>query len=116
MGLAGGNASRAAELAGYAAPRQAGSRLLTNRDIREAVDARVEDDPTIATREDLQRFWTDTMLGMAGQQPRDQLKASELLAKSQAVFIERHRHEGPNGGPIETSLAVRFIKSKKAKK
>jgi hypothetical protein len=37
------NATKAAELAGYAHPRQAGSRLLSNVDIRAAIKVRLEE-------------------------------------------------------------------------
>lgn len=42
LGEAGGNASEAARMAGYAEPRQEGSRLLTNADIRAAIDAKLD--------------------------------------------------------------------------
>ena len=53
----------------------------------------------IATREDRMKFWTEMMTDeMLPQDTR--LKASELLAKAECDFSERHIHEGPNGGPV----------------
>lgn len=98
--MASGNATKAAEQAGYSArtARQQGSRLLTKVDIRAAVQQRAADDPLIWTRDDRQRFWTAVARGAAGGYPdaslRDQLRASELLGKSQADFVERIQHSG----------------------
>lgn len=94
----GGNATRAAITAGYSkrtADRQA-SRLLRNAKVRGAIDARAKSDPAVWTREDRQRFWTSVASGtgrFATAPLRDRLKASELLGKSQADFVERHEIE-----------------------
>ncbi|MBN2427887.1 MAG: terminase small subunit [Deltaproteobacteria bacterium] len=34
----------------------------------------------------------------------DKLKALEQLAKHLGLFVEKHEHSGPNGGPIETKI------------
>ena len=49
--------------------------------------------PLIATRLERQSFWTEIMKDQAAEM-RDRLKASELLGKSEADFIDRRRHEG----------------------
>src|ERR1700687_704595 len=89
MGTAAGNATKAARLAGYArttAEKQA-SRLLGNVGIRQAIQERVQRDPHVAAREDLQRWWTSVYRNPTVEY-RDRLKASELLGKSQAVFVD----------------------------
>jgi S-adenosylmethionine:diacylglycerol 3-amino-3-carboxypropyl transferase len=96
MGEAAGNATRAARLAGYAkstAEKQA-SRLLGKVGIQRAIADRTKNDPAVWTREERQRFWTDIARGtgaFAEATLRDRLKASELLGRSQADFIERHQ-------------------------
>lgn len=96
MGEAAGNATKAARLAGYSAKtaRKQGSRLLrTKGHIRAAIDQAAKDDPAVWTREDRQRFWTAIAAGTDGfgnAELRDRLKASELLGRSQADFVDRH--------------------------
>jgi phage terminase small subunit len=106
MGEAKGNGTMAATLAGYAGSYQTLSSvacdLLKNPNIQRAMEQVAEDDPLIATRCDRQRFWTKVM-GDGGAEMRDRLKASELLGKTQADFVERrevvgsaaveHRHQ-----------------------
>lgn len=48
-----------------------------------------EDSRRIANVRERQMFWTD-MLRNEDIQPKDRLKASELLGKSQGDFLERH--------------------------
>ncbi len=98
MGEAAGNATKAASLAGYSrkTARKQGSRLLTKGHIRAAVEERAQSDPKVANREDLQRWWTATYLNPKLTY-RDRLKASELLGKSQAVFMNRHELDAGAG-------------------
>ena len=91
MGEAGGNATEAARLAGYLAPGTEGHRLLQYAEIQQAIDQRVENRPDIATREERQTFWTSAMRGEI--EGLDRLKASELLARSQADFVDRVKIE-----------------------
>lgn len=99
MGQTAGNATEAARLAGYGgddnALAAAGSRLLRNAKVQRAVQERQEGDPLIATREERQQFWSavlratiDAQVSMA-----DRLKASELLGKAGADFIDRTEGE-----------------------
>jgi phage terminase small subunit len=99
MGAAAGNATKAARLAGYSAAtaRKQGSRLGTKGHIRAAIEARTKEDPAVWTREDRQRFWTAVASGTGAYRMsslRDRLRASELLGKSQADFVERVEHSG----------------------
>ena len=94
MGEAPGNATKAAELAGYS-PKTAyaqGSRLLKNAEIRQAIDARQETDPKVATRAERQEFWTWVMHDPAVPW-KDRLRASELLGRSCADFLDRLKVE-----------------------
>lgn len=98
MGEAAGNAAKAARLAGYSAKtaRKQGSRLLTKKDILAAIEQSAANDPAVWTREDRQRFWTAVAAGTNGfarTELRDRLKASELLGRSQADFVDRHAIE-----------------------
>ena len=93
--MASGNATRAAAEAGYSrkTASQLGYRLLRNVQIQQAIAARVEHDPAVWSREQRQRFWTavaSAAPGYAKASLKDRLRASELLGKSQADFIERH--------------------------
>jgi phage terminase small subunit len=102
MGEAAGNATQAARLAGYAGNErtliQVGSENLTKPDIRRAIAARIKADPKVRDRKALQAWWNarmdDKRMG-----PKERLKASELLAKSQGVFVDRHEVTGASGGP-----------------
>lgn len=94
-----GNATQAARDAGYtgsdATLGVTGHELLKNPKIAEAIKAREtkRDSKRIATREERQAFWTEVFHD-SEQNILARLKASELLGKSEADFIERQRHEG----------------------
>ena len=95
MGEAVGNATEAASIAGYKGNRRTleavGRQNLGNPRIKEMIEQAQRDDPLIATREERQRFWTRVMNGLEGDAKMpDRLKASELLGKASADFVERH--------------------------
>lgn len=104
MGPAAGNATKAAVLAGYSprTARQAGHRMSTKVNIREAIAARQAEDPNVMTHEELQGFWSslvrDRELPIA-----DRLKAADSLAKSLAMFV--HRVQADRGATLEEILA-----------
>lgn len=111
MGEAAGNATEAAERAGYEGDgvtlASVGYENLRKPQIRAAIDARIDNDALVMTRFDRQRLWTRIAQGkeLDGDQPpamRDRLKASELLGRTQMDFVERVEHTGKDGGPIET--------------
>jgi phage terminase small subunit len=93
MGEAAGNATEAAKLAGYkgnnATLRAIASENLTKPNIASAVAERVESDPRVWGREQLQRFWTEVAEGKYQDEKLDRLRGSELLAKSQAMFVQK---------------------------
>lgn len=93
-----GNAGKAMREAGYhggdAELSQAGSRMLKRKRVRDAIRRRDEEERNarIATRQERQSFWTDIMKDPE-QDIAARLKASELLGKSQADFVERVEQE-----------------------
>jgi phage terminase small subunit len=86
----GGNALAAAREAGYKKPNPQGAENLAKPIIRDAIDRLrlSHTNSAIATREERQTFWTN-MLRDPNVAERDRLRASELLGKSQADFIDR---------------------------
>jgi hypothetical protein len=87
-----GNAAVAARQAGYSERtcRAIGQRLLTQVDIKQALREREQErlNPLIASREQRQEFWTQTMLDDS-QEMQHRLKAAELLGRSEGDFMER---------------------------
>lgn len=114
MGRAEGNATEAARMAGYGENSDdgylavQGSRLIGNDKIREAIAARVVNDPLVADREELQRFFTLVMRGEEGEgvQMKDRLKAAELLGKTRAEFKDKVEHTGDGGGPVRIGAGI----------
>ena len=90
-----GNATKAARIAGYANPNECGRRCINHPEIAAAIRAREDANlaPDIATREERQAFWSATMRD-AEQEMKDRLRASELLGKSNADFIDRLQQDG----------------------
>lgn len=127
-GEAGGNATEAARRAGYAAPTNQGSRLLTFADVTAAILAlrAPEEETRIATIQELRELWTRIARGEItdAHVSRDgavssvpaslsmRLRASELLGKSLGTFLERQEITGPDRAPVvlnirrETALRV----------
>lgn len=80
--------------------------LHTRSYIKKAIKDRAateKRDPRIATRQQRQIFWTETMNGKRNKM-RDRLEASKLLGKSEADFIEKTELTGKDGGPIQVSI------------
>ena len=106
-----GNAAEAARAAGYSAKtaKAIGSELLTKPDIKEAIQERERErtDSMIATREERQRFWTAIMRDEETEL-KDRLRASELLAKSEADFMEKVFDATP---PLAPAIQVCFVKA-----
>lgn len=93
-----GNATEAARLAGYRKPNPQGAENLAKPSIQAALAALIEkvSSSRIADAKERQEFWT-AMMRDKYRQAKDRLKASELLAKKQGDFIERHevKHTTP---------------------
>lgn len=98
-----GNATKAAIAAGYSEKTaySAGQRLLKNVGIRTAIQERENRriQPLIMTREERQTMWSEIARDK-GERTQDRLKASELLGKSEADFVERQEISGPDQGPV----------------
>jgi phage terminase small subunit len=94
-----GNASRAAELAGYSGVGHAlavqGSRLMRKAVVRLCIAKRTESDMErfILLREERQELWSRIAVDES-EETADRLKALELLGKSQADFTERLEVKG----------------------
>lgn len=117
MGAAEGNATRAAELAGYKARTRAAlqdlARKLAKKErIRAAIASRAAADPLVLTREELQQFWSSVVRGdmferltpegqsiTAPAAMRERIKASELLARTHGMFRD-------SAGPPPTAPVV----------
>ena len=112
MGAAAGNGTEAAKAAGYGSPRQAASRLLTKSSVSDEIATRqakiaTERDKALAivatadirTRVERQQWWSKVMWDETVPWPI-RVKASELLGRSEADFVDRHEHSGKDGGPI----------------
>lgn len=87
-----GNATQAALAAGYSPKTAAfiGAENLRKPQISAAIQEREREraEPLIATREERQKFWTSVMIDEKNEM-KDRLRASELLGKSEADFIDR---------------------------
>ena len=86
-----GNATEAATKAGYS-PKSAnvtGSKLLTNANIKKAINDKIARSEVVQKnlREELYTFWRMMVKDADGDNNR--LKASELLAKAEAMFVQK---------------------------
>lgn len=94
--LASGNATAAAMEAGYSARTaySSGQRLLKNVEVQEYLDRRNEEISEDSTAEvaEIRHFWTGILRDDMAK-TADRLKASELLAKTYGVFLERFATE-----------------------
>ena len=107
-----GNAAEAARIAGYSpkwADRQAHTLMEKNGEIADAIREREKErtDSMIATREERQSFWTAIMRDEETEL-KDRLRASELLAKSEADFMEKVFDATP---PLAPAIQVCFVKA-----
>jgi phage terminase small subunit len=106
---ASGNATEAARLAGYKQPHVQGAQTLENLRVIEYIESLTKPakNRRIATAEERQEWWTKVMLGHEVDADfKDRLKASELLGKSQADFVDRQEVTGKDGGPIEQKISA----------
>lgn len=98
-----GNATQSYLDAGYkvksdSVARANASRLLTNANVLDYIKDKQKalQKATIATQQEILEFWTNTMRNRY-EEPKDRLKASEYLAKTNAMFIDRVEHSGETG-------------------
>jgi phage terminase small subunit len=106
----GGNAVDAARTAGYGKPHPQGVQNLQKPTIASALEKlrASTTSAAIATREERQAMWTELMRSQEID-IKDRLKASELLGKSQADFIERKEITGANGAPLQAEVRIKFV-------
>lgn len=94
--IAGTSAAEAARKAGYSdrTSRSIGQRLLTFVDIQNYIEQRNTEIKAANTAdiEEIRTYWTQTMRD-SDEKTVDRLKASELLARSQGIFLERTESE-----------------------
>lgn len=91
----GGSGVEAARSAGYSGegPQLAvrASELLARDDVKAAIAERVENDPAVAGRVEIQQKWTKLMRADGLKVAvKEQLEASKLLARSHGMFVEKH--------------------------
>ena len=102
-----GNATAAAIAAGYSpkTARLQGHKNITKDNILEAIQSRENKrmKSTILTREERQAFWSDIIRSEDEKNIMAKLKASELLAKSEGDFLDRHELTGKDGAPLDAS-------------
>jgi phage terminase small subunit len=109
---ASGNAMESARLAGYKQPQVQGAENLEKPRIVEYIASLTKPakNRRIATAEERQEWWTKVMLGHDPDADfKDRLKASELLGKSQADFVERKEISGPDGSDFFKLLSGSVI-------
>lgn len=108
--MANPNGAAACRAAGYRGDTKKLSeqarRLLKRADVKRMMEARVVADPAVLDREARQKWWSGVIRGevkfaqvtMTGDVVEvaasvgARLKASELLARAQGDFVERHEH------------------------
>jgi len=94
-----GNAKQSYINAGYKArgnrAEASASRLLRNVKVRDYIRQRNKeiDRDTIADMQEVKEFWTNMLRNRAAD-PKDRLKASELIAKTNGAFLDRVEHSG----------------------
>jgi phage terminase small subunit len=109
-----GNATEAARTAGYTGTdivlANIGRRLLLHPEVSQMIQNREqkEIDSLVADRKDRMRFWTEVMRSDACPLS-DRLRASELLAKAQMDFTERHEVVG---GVVPTDQLLALMRAR----
>ncbi len=109
----GGNGAKAARDAGYNGTnhREIAKQNMQNKRIIAYLEklTKENDNERIANRNERQEFWTKMMRGeIPDSEMKDRLRASELLGKSQADFVERKEHAGFGGTPLDVGIKVVF--------
>ena len=107
-----GNAAESARRAGYShrTARGMGAENLTKPYIQAYIKTRNEEieNARIANMKEVKEFWTG-MLRDKELEPRDRLKASEYIAKTNGAFLERVEHQGQVTQRYEYDITQRII-------
>lgn len=105
--LGGNTATESARIAGYSGDEAAlavvGSQNLRKPKIAEAIAERTKNDPLIADRDEIQHFWSAIMRNQ-DLDTKHRLTAARDLARSQALFIDKVKHEGAPGATVTIQL------------
>ena len=92
-----GNAYRSAVKAGYSENYAKGNvvKLLDNVSVKEYIEERNKllESERIADMKEVKEFWTNTMRSDEAER-KDRLKASEMIAKTNAAFVDKVEHSG----------------------
>ena len=107
-----GNAAEAARIAGYSpkwADRQGHTLIEKNGEIAAAIREREEKrvNSLILSREERQIFWSNVVRD-PDEDMKNRLKASELLGRSEADFMEKVFDATP---PIAPAIQVVFVRA-----
>lgn len=120
IGEAQGNATEAARRAGYAHPDPEGARLLGDARVAAAVRAfrAADESAAVANMAELRALWTAIARGELTDVTRDgtearpsltvRLRASELLARSQGAFLDRHEVSGAAPASPEPRIVISY--------
>lgn len=104
-----GNATQAAIKAGYSekTANRIASENLSKLDIQKYIKERNKalESRTIADMKEVKEFWTN-MLRDSEIEPKDRLKASEFIAKTNGAFIDKLEHSGNINSDIEINIGV----------
>lgn len=107
------NGKAAAIRAGYAerSAKKIACQLLLNPLVRAAVDAAMEKAASTAGLTQQQVLDDIRRIGKKAEREGRYdaaLRSSELQGKYLRMWVEKHEHTGPNGGPVQTEAAVSF--------
>jgi phage terminase small subunit len=95
-----GEGEKAAEVAGYISRGYASRHLLKNMWVRRALrDKGADMGPSVAKPKEVLQTLTEEM--RSAPEPKDRIKAAELLGKRYGMFITRQEISGKDGKPIE---------------
>ena len=106
-----GNATDAARKAGYKGNAntlgQVGDENLKKPKLAQIIQKREQERAKgpIATREERQEFWTNTMRN-TDIDIRDRSKASELMGRSEADFTDKKIISGPDGKDLKWEVEI----------
>lgn len=100
----GKSATEAVKLAGYKIKNPKSAEVIGSENLSKLKDYIVDreqllDAPDIATMEDINRFWTETM-NNKDLEMKDRLKASELRARAAGGFIDRKQVDVKGGSVV----------------
>jgi phage terminase small subunit len=95
------NATKAAKVAGYSKPMQEGHRLLRIAEVQAALQERGQkaERKRIADADEVLEFFS-TILRNDQVEPKDRLKAGELLAKRYGLLVEKQEVEHRGAGVL----------------